>query len=51
VRREFGAPALYRQVEHYAKLAIDHNFEVVDIEALGQPRKYSHFLLTVTKRS
>jgi ubiquinone/menaquinone biosynthesis C-methylase UbiE len=51
VRHERGAPALYRSTSEYARRAVDQELEVVDLEALGRPRGYMHWMLTLQKRS
>ena len=49
LRRECGAPARYRPVEDYVRLALDQGFEVLRVRSLGEIRKYSHYLLTLGK--
>jgi ubiquinone/menaquinone biosynthesis C-methylase UbiE len=49
LRREFGAPALYRPVEHYVRFALETGFEVCSVQLLGETRSYNHFLMTVHK--
>lgn len=51
LRREHGAPAYYRPIETYVRLALDRGFEIKTVKPLGHPRKYMHFLLTVHKNA
>jgi ubiquinone/menaquinone biosynthesis C-methylase UbiE len=49
ILRERGAPAWYRPIGDYCELALNTHFEVVCARPLGQPRKYTHFMLAMRK--
>jgi ubiquinone/menaquinone biosynthesis C-methylase UbiE len=49
VRREYGAPARYRPVEDYINLAADRGFEMLEVQQLGEARKYLHYLIALQR--
>jgi ubiquinone/menaquinone biosynthesis C-methylase UbiE len=51
VRHERGAPALYRSAHDYVSRALDQELEIINLEPLGQPRGYMHYMLTLRKPS
>lgn len=49
LRREYGAPARYRPVKDYVSLAVERGFQVHVVRQLGEPRKYSHYLVVLQR--
>jgi ubiquinone/menaquinone biosynthesis C-methylase UbiE len=49
LRREYGAPARYRPVEDYIDLASERGFEMLEVQQLGEARKYSHYLVALQR--
>jgi ubiquinone/menaquinone biosynthesis C-methylase UbiE len=47
LNREHGAPAIYRPVEAYVRMALEVGFEIAGLRPLGRPRAYQHYMLTM----